>query len=108
NVITRKGPPGTEAFGGTVGSRYATSEHAFRTPVEVYGQTDKLRWTAGANYLKSDNMEAGGNVGEQAHTGFNTKAFHGAMQYLLSPEKTVSASVQSADEEDFWRAWQVA
>ena len=108
NVITKKGPPGTETFGGSIGTRYATSEHAFRTPVEIYGQSDKLRWTAGANYLKSDNVEAGGSVGEQAHTSYNTKALHGSLQYLLSADKTVSASVQSADEEDFWRAWQVA
>src|SRR3954452_16940227 len=26
NIITRKGPPGTETFGGTIGTRYATSE----------------------------------------------------------------------------------
>src|SRR5205814_7631309 len=49
-----------------------------------------------------------GSVGEQPHTGYNTQALHGSLQYLLSNEKTVSASLQSVNEQDFWRAWQIA
>src|SRR6266550_400303 len=108
NIITKKGPPGQEAFGGSIGTRYATAEHAFRTPVEVYGQSGGVRWLAGANYLGSDNMHGGGDVGTQANTGYHTTAFHSSMQYQASAEKTISARFQSDDEEDFSRAWQVA
>jgi hemoglobin/transferrin/lactoferrin receptor protein len=108
NIITKKGPPGTETFGGSIGSRYSTADGGFRTPLELYGQTSNLRWTAGGSYLKSDNMNGGGDVGEQPHTGYDSRTIHGAMQVLLSKEKTLSGNLQQVEEKDFWRAYQLA
>jgi outer membrane receptor protein involved in Fe transport len=108
NVITKKGPPGTETFGGTIGTRFSTADGASRTPLELYGQSAKLRWIAGVTYVNGDNMHGGGDVGEQVNTGYNSRGFHGSLQYLLSQDKSLSASIQHINEKDFSRAFQIA
>jgi outer membrane receptor protein involved in Fe transport len=108
NVITRKGPPGSETVGGSVGMRYSTADGAFRSPIMLYGQSEKTRWVAGGSYQKSDDAAAGGHIGDQPNTSYNAHGFFGSYQYLLSPEKVVSASYHHVDENDMMRAWQLA
>lgn len=108
NIITRKGPPGNEGFGAAVGFRYSSANQAFTFPLEIYGRTDKLRWIAGAEYLDVDDNEGGGAIGRQPNTSYTHQALFGTLQYLLSADKTVTASYRNSTEDDIQRAWQIA
>jgi outer membrane receptor protein involved in Fe transport len=108
NIITKKGPPGDEGLGGTIGLRYTSANQAFTTPLELYGGTDKLRWVAGGEYLDVANNEGGGEIGEQARTSYEHQAFYGTLQYFVSADKTLTASYRNATDRDMQRAWQVA
>jgi hemoglobin/transferrin/lactoferrin receptor protein len=100
NIITRKGPPGDTVFGGTLTTRYSSAANAFATPVQVYGQTEKLRYTASLNYLQAGEMEGGEGVGVQHFTDFNQKAGNLNLQYLISADKTLSFSYHGTQIDD--------
>jgi outer membrane receptor protein involved in Fe transport len=108
NIITKKGSPNGESFGGSVGTRYTTANGAFTSPIEVYGQSGSIRWNAGANYLNVQDNKAGSGIGKQPGTSYNAQGFYGSMQYLMSTDKTISASYRNVVENNFQRAWQVA
>lgn len=107
NIITRKGPPAGQTFGGTIGLRYTSADGAFATPLQVYGQSDKLRWVLGGTTVRTDDIEAGDGL-DQPHTAYESRAYHGSLQYLLSQDKTLSASYVDTKETGVERAWQLA
>jgi hemoglobin/transferrin/lactoferrin receptor protein len=100
NVITRPAPPG-RAISGSLGLRYSSAASAFSVPLFVAGGTDKVRLTLSTSYLDSGNLRAGDGVGEQPETAFKQNSVRGSMQYFLSPEKTISASYNDVQQDDF-------
>ncbi len=108
NIITKKGPPGSENIGGSLGVRYASGTAGYASPLEAYGQSGGLRWIIGANYLNIGDNKAGDGVGRQPNTSYNGQAFSASAQYAVSADKTISASYRNATENNFRRAWQIA
>jgi len=100
NIITRKGPAGDTTFGGTLTTRYSSAANAFASPVQVYGQTDKLRYTASANYLRAGETEGGKDAGVQHFTDFSQKAGNLNLQYLVSADKTLNFSYHGTQLDD--------
>lgn len=100
NIITRKGPQGDTAFGGTLTTRYSSAANAFSTPIQVYGQVAKFRYAASANYLREGEMEAGEGIGVQHFTDFNQKAGNLSLQYLMSSDKTLTFAYHGTQIDD--------
>jgi outer membrane receptor protein involved in Fe transport len=100
NIITRKGPPGQTTFGGTLTTRFSSATNSVSTPVQVYGQTDKLRYNASVNYLRAGELEGGKGVGVQHFTDFNQKAGNVNLQYLVSADKTLTFAYHGSQIDD--------
>lgn len=104
NVVTRKGPDGSEGFGGTVGFRYASADQSISTPVSVWGRLGRLSFHAGGQFSRRDDLRAGDGV-DQPYTGYEQRAAHLNAQYLFTQERSLSLSYQYVDaqEVDFWQ-----
>jgi outer membrane receptor protein involved in Fe transport len=107
NIITRRGPDSNTALGGTIGTRFATGDRSIGVPIQLFGQNDKVRYTAGGTYFKSNDLRAGEGVRTQNYTGYKSGALHGSIDYFLSADKTISAGYTSMNETDIQRAAQV-
>src|SRR4029077_21223301 len=103
NIITRRGPDSNTALGGSIGTRFASGDHSIGVPLQLFGQSEKLRYTAGGTYFDSGNLRAGGDIGTQKFTDYKSNALHGSIDYFLSADKTLSAGYQSVNETDIQR-----
>lgn len=102
NIISRKGSA-TEGFGGSVGARYSSADNAFSTPVMFHGTGKAYRFFVGTSYRSAGDLTGGGDIGEQALSGYEEKSLFGNLQYFLSSDRTVSVSYQSHVQEDIDR-----
>jgi outer membrane receptor protein involved in Fe transport len=107
NIITRRGPDSNTALAGTIGTRIATGDRSIGVPLQLFGQNDKFRYTAGGTYLNTGDLRAGEGVGLQKSTNYTANALHGSIDYFLSAEKTISAGYNSMNEIDIQRDAQV-
>ena len=107
NVITRKGPGGTERFGASVSGRFSSGDGAFSTPVSVYGQGDRFRYILGGSYQNTGNLRGGGNVGEQP-TAYDDAGGHFRFEYFPSTDKTLFAAYQDLQQSDVLRTDRLA
>lgn len=89
NIITRKGPAGSQLFSGSIGARYASGSSRLQTPVEVAIGSERFRINAGATYLTSGDVRPGGGGAAQTGT-HDSRAAHVNGQYFVSAEKTLS------------------
>ncbi|MEO8033336.1 MAG: TonB-dependent receptor [Acidobacteriota bacterium] len=108
NIITRRGPSTPTAFGGIISGRYASADQSYALPLELFGQTEKFRYTAGGTIFKSGDTRGGEGIGTQPHSGYSSTAFHFSTDYFLSPEKMLSAGYTSMSENDLERPLQVS
>jgi outer membrane receptor protein involved in Fe transport len=107
NIITRRGPDSNTPLTGTVGLRLATGDRSVAVPIQLFGQNDKMRYTAGGTYLKFGDLRGGDGVGTQKYTGYKANAMHAGLDYFLSPEKTISAGYNAMTENDIQRDGQL-
>ena len=107
NIITRRGPVGAETFGGTIGSRYASSDQSFAAPMELYGQSAKFRYTLGGVFSTAEDNKGGGSVGVQPYGEYKQRGAHASFDYFLSQEKTLTASYSGFEKLDAVRGGQI-
>lgn len=107
NIITRRGPGTNTLLAGTMGTRFATGDHSIAVPLQLFGQSDKVRYSVGGTYLDAGELRGGEGVGTQKFTDYKAKAMHGTFDYFLSADKTISAGYNSMNETDIQRSAQV-
>jgi outer membrane receptor protein involved in Fe transport len=104
NIITRKGSPNGEHFGASLITRYSSGDRGFATPVQIYGSGDRYRFFADVNFFHTQNMRAGGDVGGIPNSGYQQKGGSGSLQYLIAPDKSLTAMVTDFQENGVQRA----
>jgi hemoglobin/transferrin/lactoferrin receptor protein len=100
NIITKKGPPGGQTFGGSVGARYSSADSSTSTPIEVFGSDGALRYEGGISTSTFGNLKGGGDVGRQEFSSYRDRSGHLNGQYLLTPEKTIAFGYQDVTQSD--------
>jgi hemoglobin/transferrin/lactoferrin receptor protein len=98
NIITKKGSPDGQTFGGSIGARYASSDSSISTPIEVFGNNGSLRYEGGITAGTFGDLNGGGNVGRQDFSSYHDRSGHLNGQYLLSPEKTIGFGYQNVSQ----------
>lgn len=98
NIITKKGSPEGQTFGGSIGARYASSGSAISTPIEVFGNNGPLRYEGGIAAGSFGDLNGGGNVGRQDFSSYSDRSAHLNGQYLLTPEKTIGFGYQNVTQ----------
>ena len=76
NIITKKGSPNGQTFGGTVSARYASADRSISTPIEVFGSNGPLRYDGGIAAGTFDNVVGGGAVGTQTFSSYRDLSGH--------------------------------
>jgi outer membrane receptor protein involved in Fe transport len=94
NIVTKKGPPKDEAFGGSIAARYGTGDSSFSTPLEVFGQTKYFRFNAGVSAGRYGDVRGTGDVGTQA-SGFRQFDGYANGQILFTHDKSLSFGYQN-------------
>lgn len=100
NIITKKGPPAADVVTGTVGVRYATADESTSLPLTLMGQSGKFRYSAGVTMRDLNDLRGGDSIGAQGVSGYNERSGFASAQYLLSPEKTLSAAYSDMKQGD--------
>lgn len=100
NIITKKGAPEGQSFGGSIGTRYASADSSFSAPLEIYGTSGALRYNAGIAAAAYGDLHAGGAVGKQDYSALHERSGYLSSQYLLSPEKTIGLGYQNLTQQD--------
>ena len=100
NIITKKGPDSKETIGGSVGLRYSSAANAFAAPINVGGQTAKMRWHLGMNYMDVGESRGGDGVGVQPLTDYTHSAGDVSLDFFVSADKTVSFSYRASDQQE--------
>jgi hemoglobin/transferrin/lactoferrin receptor protein len=100
NIIMKKGSPGGEKVTGLVGFRFSTADRSTSVPVAVMGQVGKLRYSAGMTSRDLNDLRGGEDVGKQAVSGYAERSGYASAQYLLSPNRTLSATYSDMEQSD--------
>jgi len=100
NIITRKGTESNHAVGLSVGAQYVSGSDTFSTPVRVYQQNGKYRWTAGVNLQQFGESRGGKGVGTQPYTDYEQRAADVSFDYFASADKTLSFAYRTSAQED--------
>ncbi len=108
NIITRKGPVEEEPAGGSAFARYSTADQGIVGRLEVAGRTPKYRYLVGATYRDSDNVEAGGDAGKLAGTGYDETGGNISLDYFLSDDRTLSFRYQALEQNEVPRTDRIA
>ncbi|HEX7680352.1 MAG TPA: TonB-dependent receptor plug domain-containing protein, partial [Thermoanaerobaculia bacterium] len=95
NIITKKGPPNGQTFGGSIAGRYASGDTSISTPIEVFGSNGPLRYQGGIARGAFGDIKGGGGVGVEDFSAYHELSGHLNGQYLFSPEKTISFGYQN-------------
>ena len=115
NVIMKKGPPVKEdqggvkqRFGGMIFSRFSSADSAVTGRVETYGQTERIRYIAGATYRYSGDVNGGGGIGKQIGTGYAETAGNFSLDTFLSSDRTFTVAYQVLEQNDVPRTDRIA
>jgi hemoglobin/transferrin/lactoferrin receptor protein len=103
NVLTDV--PGTSAEGlsSRVLYRYADAESSQTARAEATYRGEALRAKAGYTYKDYDDVEAGGNTGEQPRTGYDEQNVDARLEYDIGEHTTLALGYQYVDQDDVWR-----
>ncbi|HEX7676742.1 MAG TPA: TonB-dependent receptor [Thermoanaerobaculia bacterium] len=99
NIITKKGPPAGQTFGGSIAARYGSGDSSFKTPLELYGHTNNYRFDAGLSAGSYGDVKGVGDVGKQP-SGFHQRDGYANGQLLLTHDKTLSFGYQNVRQND--------
>jgi outer membrane receptor protein involved in Fe transport len=103
NVITKKGSPNGQSFGGTIGARYASSDQSLSTPLEIFSSSQHLRFDAGIDAGHYGDLKGGSGAGTQSLSSFKQRSGYLNGQYLISAEKTLGFGYQYLRQSDIER-----
>lgn len=102
NIITKKGPATLQnmPIGGSLFSRYSSADNATTLHGEIFGQSNKLRYTAGATHRSTEDVKAGEGMKKQAATAYHENAANASLDWFLTGDRTISFSYLALEQND--------
>ncbi len=91
-------------WGGRTSYRYSTAEDSHTVRAEGYTvQEGKLGASAGVTYRDYGDLRAGGDTGEQPHTGYTEADVDAKLEYRVTEDTRLTLAHQTVSQNDVWR-----
>ncbi len=105
-ALTRRLPAvasGTK-IAGRLYSRWSSAENSSVTRLELGGELgSRLSYALGASWKDFGDVEAGGDLGTQPHTGYDEQDLDFKLRYAISDATELVAVYQAVEIDDAWR-----
>lgn len=99
NIITKKGPSGTDGFGSTLSLRYSSADQGRGASLQLHGQGPRYQYIAGVSGVETGDLK-GAQGEEQANTSYGNRGGFVNLSYFPTSEKTLALGYRAFERKD--------